>query len=229
MAYYEGEISPIYGNNCGYNNGWGGDGWWIILFALLFGWGGNGYGGFGGRGNGACATQADLAAGFANSEIMSDLNDLQLQSSQGFANVQQTLCQGFNGINTAILQGVNANERGFATTNYNMAINTNSITKEISDCCCQTQRLIERGFCDVINNQNAVGQRITDYLVNKDLADTKAENIALKSQIYQDCNTDKILAAVNRVPSPAYVVPNPYCNYGYTSNFNNNGCCGCNF
>ena len=225
MAYYEGEISPITNNGYGYGNGFGGDGWWIILLALLFGWGGNGFG-YGGGGRGNYATQSDLAAGFANSEIMSDLNSIQLQNSQGFANVQQTLCQGFNGVNTAILQSANATERGFATTNYNMAINTNSITKEISDCCCQTQRLIERGFCDVINNQNAVGQRITDYLVNKDLADTKAENIALKSQIYQDCNTDKILAAVNRVPSPAYVVPNPYCNYNGHA-FNNNSCLGC--
>ena len=46
------------GNNGGYNGmGWGGE-WfiWIVLFAVLFGWGGNGWGGgFGGRGSGAGA------------------------------------------------------------------------------------------------------------------------------------------------------------------------------
>ena len=102
------------GNNYGgYGlGGLGGD--WIailLIFALLggggFGWGGN-------RGN--CATQADVAAGFSTSEIMSDLNQIQAALTQGFAGVQTTLCQGFNSINynlandkCEIIQAGNAN------------------------------------------------------------------------------------------------------------------------
>ena len=87
-------------NNFGYGGfgGFGGD--WIAIIAIfaLLG-GGFGFGGGWGGNRGNCATQADLAAGFANSEIMSDLNDILLAQSQGFANVQQTLCQGFSGLN----------------------------------------------------------------------------------------------------------------------------------
>ena len=38
------------GNSDNGNNGWGGDGWWIIVFISLAmgGWGRGGFGGFGG-------------------------------------------------------------------------------------------------------------------------------------------------------------------------------------
>lgn len=96
-------------DNGGYGNGFfGGDWAWIIILALLFGWGnnGNGFGGFGG-GNGffggydigKLATSNDVAVGFAQNATLNSLNDLKL----GQAGLQQTLCQGFNGVNTSIL------------------------------------------------------------------------------------------------------------------------------
>lgn len=36
------------GGNCNNGGFWGGDGWWaIIIFAMIFGWGRGGFGGFG--------------------------------------------------------------------------------------------------------------------------------------------------------------------------------------
>lgn len=48
------DVAAVTGGNR--NNGFGdGDGWWIILLALLFGWGRNGaFGGGYGNGNGGC-------------------------------------------------------------------------------------------------------------------------------------------------------------------------------
>ena len=114
------------GNNYGGMGSFGGD--WIGLIAILallgggFGFGG----GWGGGRSGNCATQADLAAGFANSEIMSDLNDIQMQQAQGFANVQQTLCQGFSGLN------------------YNLATDTCKIVETIN---AGTQKVIDYMQC----------------------------------------------------------------------------------
>ena len=99
MAYYEGNISDLStGNN---NNGWS-DWSWIIGLAVVGGIFGNGWG-FGNNGNrsGNCATQADLSAGFANSEIMSDLNDIIL----GQAQMQNFINQGFAGLNSTINTG----------------------------------------------------------------------------------------------------------------------------
>ena len=118
-------------NNCN-NGGWGGFGgygadilWIIVLFALL---GGNrwGWGGFGGGGNDCCcgnalgyelgkvATSNDVAVGFAQNATLSSLNDLKL----GQAGIQQTLCQGFGGVNTAILQSANTLQNAICQLGY---------------------------------------------------------------------------------------------------------------
>ena len=90
------DIAAVTGNSNNGNDGWGGNnGWWVIILLLALGRG-FGYGGYGG-GNGGytqpividsnagvcgccspCATQADLAAGFNNSAVLSNLNDLAL-------------------------------------------------------------------------------------------------------------------------------------------------------
>ena len=154
MSFVSTEMSPADIRACtcgndGYNNGgmFGNDWAWIVIL-LLFGWGGRGFGGgFGGQGYGGnggcgcspCATQADLAAGFNNSAVLSNLNDLAL----GQAGIQQTLCQGFNGVNTTVLQGFNGVDNAICTLGYNVQGGFNTLGHQISDCCCQTQRAID--------------------------------------------------------------------------------------
>ena len=234
MPYIEGEFPMVYGG--GYNNnsnGWGNDGWWgIILLALLFGNRGFGWGGAGGGTGsefvgyelGKAATQADIANGFSTSEIMSDLNQILLSQSQGFASVQQTLCQGFNGVNTAILQSANATERGFATMGFNMANGFNSVNQAIGSCCCDIRSAIadlkyanEAQTCQLLTNQNAQTQRIVDYLTNEKIESLRAENVALKGQISNNAQsryiTDTVIERLSPCPKPAYFVPNPNCCY----------------
>ena len=137
------DIRACTSNNDG-NGVWGGD-WlaYILLFALIGGGGFGGFGGFGGGGilpwllfgNGGfggknCATQADLAAGFNNSAVLSNLNDLAL----GQAGIQQTLCQGFNGVNTTVLQGFNGVDNAICNLGYNVQGGFNAIGHQISEC-----------------------------------------------------------------------------------------------
>ena len=75
-------------NNGNGNGMWGGDGWWaIILFAMIFGWGNGGWGGFGGNGGinspagQGALTRADLCSEF-------NFNDLQ----NGVRGIQQGIC-----------------------------------------------------------------------------------------------------------------------------------------
>lgn len=222
--FVEGEV-PYVANN-GYNNGsmMDGNGWWtIILFALIFGWGRGGYG-FGGNNGGSegfgwqlgkLATQEDVASGFTTNTILGVQRDQTLAMQNGFSSVQQTLCQGFNGINTAILQSANATERGFAQMGYNMA-----------DCCCSIKSAIadvkyanEKQTADLIVNANANTQRILDYLCAEKINTITAENVALKGQISNYNQTNAIVSALKApTPVPAYNVPNPFCCY--------NGCTG---
>lgn len=225
-------------DNGGYGNGFfGGDWAWIIILALLFGWGnnGNGFGGFGG-GNGFArgydigklATTNDVAVGFNNSAVLSSLNDLKL----GQAGIQQTLCQGFNGVNTSILTSTNGIQSqladcccdlksGLANVNFNMATNTCTITNAINNSAR-----------DIIDNQNANYRAIHDELVankieakNDRIAELTQQVNALNlaaSQANQnayltaamDANQAELIRRLGRdCPVPAYVVPNPNCCY----------------
>ena len=104
--------------NTGDEGMFGGNGaWWIVILALLFGWGGRGFGGFGGGGGyvpcGVPATQADLSAAFASNSVLNGING-----------IDSALCQGFNGLNTAILQN-----------GYNTQAGFNTLSHQIADCC----------------------------------------------------------------------------------------------
>lgn len=214
-----------YGNNGIFGNDWA----WIVIL-LLFGYGGRGFGGFGGFGGGfgggcgsPCATQADIAAGFNNSAVLSGING-----------IDSALCQGFNGINTAILQN-----------GYNTQGAINGLSHQLSDCCCATQRAIDgvkyenaTNTCaiqntiqnttrDVIDNANANSRAILDFLTQDKIATLTAENQSLKfaaSQsaqnafitANQEAQTAELIRRLGRdCPVPAYVVPNPNCCYNY--------------
>lgn len=226
-------------DNGGYGNGFfGGDWAWFIILALLFGWGnnGNGFGGgfgsgngfFGGYDIGKLATTNDVAVGFNNSAVLNNLNDLKL----GQAGIQQTLCQGFNGVNTSILtstSGLQAQiadcccttQRAIDGVNYNMATNTCTITNAINNAAR-----------DIVDNQNANYRAIHDELVankieakNERIAELQQQVTALNlaaSQANQnayltaamDANQAELIRRLGRdCPVPAYVVPNPNCCY----------------
>lgn len=236
MAYFEGEIPVVtngcYGNNG--NNGWN-DWSWIIGLALvggLFGgWGNGGFGLGGGRGGygSAPATQADLSAGFANSEIMSDLNDILL----GQASMQNFINQGFAGLNNTINTGFAGVNNAVCTLGYNQATLVNGLSRELADCCCTTQRNIDslrydmsRGFCDVVRAGQDNTRQILDYLTGEKISSLQAENAGLKAQISNDRQTATLINEIKPCPIPAYITCNPYQSaYGFGFN---NGCSGCN-
>ncbi len=256
--YVEGDLPLSLGNgNC--NNGggmFGNDGFWagiigLIAVAAIFGGGwGNGGGLFGGRGGnggnemlgyqlGGLATQADIAAGFNNSAVLSSLNDLKLGQQTGFANVQQTLCQGFGGVNTALVQ-----------QGYETRIGLNGLSNQLAQCCCDLRAgqadikyTMAKDTCDTINAINGAKQDIIGFLTQQELASLRNENQALKFAASQSAQNAFISATseaqtaelirrfgLDRAtcPIPAYVVPNPNCCYGNPYGVGYNNSCGCN-
>ena len=221
-------------DNSGFG-GFGGDGAWWIIILLLFGWGGRGFGGgFGGYGAGQggcgspCATQADLSAAFASNATLNGING-----------IDSTLCQGFNGIQQSLLQGFAGVDNAVCTLGYNMQGGFNALGHQISDCCCQTQRAIDRvayenqaNTCalqntingttrDIIENANANSRAILDFLTQDKIATLTAENQSLKFQASQTAQNAFIQAnqeaqtaeLIRRLgadcPQPAYVVQPP--------------------
>ena len=213
--YLEGNVPYVTNGN--QNGFFGGEGIWaIIIFAMIFGWGRNGWGNGGNGGSevlgyeiGKVATTNDVASGFSTSAIMSDLNDIKL----GQAQMQNWINQGFVGVDRTMMSGFHGVDNALCTLGYNMSQGFNSISREISDCCCQTQRALERQTCDIITNANANTQRIMDHLYYKELEAVKAERDDYKLQASQARQTSAIVNALNPQPIPSYTVPNPNCCY----------------
>lgn len=238
--YFEGELPVMsYGNCNNGNNGWN-DWSWIIGLALVGGLFGNGGFGFGngGRGNycGTPATTADLAAGFNNSAVLGNLNDIIL----GQAQMQNFVNQGFAGLNATINAGFNGVDNAVCTLGYNTQAGFNALANQLATCCCDTRAAIadvkysnERQTCDIIQAINAGNQRLVDIYTGDKIAALTAENSALKGQISNDRQsayiTDTILDRLSPCPKPAYLTCNPNAPYGlgYGIGFGfNGGCCG---
>lgn len=217
-------------NNNNSGNDWFGGGgiWGLLIIALLFGWGGGGFGGFGGGFGGGgggvsgIATRAAVAEGF-------QYNNLE----NGIRGIQQGLCDGFYEVNAGLLTGFN----GVQSQMANMAAQN-------AACCCETQRLIERGFCDIgyamatntsniMQSQHSDTDRVIaklDQMENARMAEKldalRSENLSLRfaaSQANQnayitanqEAQTAELIRRLGRdCPVPAYVVPNPNCCYG---------------
>lgn len=234
--YIEGELPNVVTttNGCyGNNNGFGfGNGWegiiGLLVVAGLFGGGWGGFG-FGGNRGGSPATQADLSAGFANSEIMSDLNDIIL----GQASMQNFINQGFNGVqNTLTTSFANLNTN-LCSLSYNQAQLVNGLSRELAQCCCDTRSAIadvkyanERNTCDIIRAGQDNTRAILDYLTGEKIAGLQAENAGLKAQISNDRQSAYLLSELKECPRAAYIVPNPNCcyNYNVTGFGYGNGC-----
>lgn len=231
-------------NNGGGNGMFGGDGWMgLILFAMIFGWGRGGFGGgFGGGGGGEPVTTADLCSQF-------NFNDLQ-NSVRG---IQQGICDSTYALNNSLMGGFHGVDNAICNLGFQVQQGFNTLGYQQKDCCCETQRLIERGFCDIgnhistqtrdlIDNQNANTRQIMDFLVNSKIETLQAENQALRFSASQDrqnayittamqAQTDQLIQRIAPYPIPAYGVPAPYpyCGSGYGSygGWGRDSGCGC--
>ena len=212
----------------GGSGGWGGFGegiWAVVIIALLFGRGGFGGGIFGGGGgnDGGWATQADVRAAVDQQTLISKLD----QQTYGLADstyaLNNTIVNGFHGVDNAVCNlGYNI-QQGFNTLGFNM-----------QNCCCETQRLIERGFCDttnamhnntrdIIDNQNANYRGIMDFLVQSKIDKLQSENADLRLKASQAAQNQYLVDQLRPCPVPAYITCNPFAAAGY-----NAGCgCGC--
>ena len=225
-GYNLSDIAAVTGGNR--NDGMFGDnGWWIILLFLFAGWG-RGFGGglFGGEGGGMpglpYATQADVRAAVDQQTLLSKLD----QQTFGLADSTYAL-------NTAITNGFHGVDTAVCNLGYNMQGGFNTIANQISNCCCENGRAIERGFADlgyamatqacdtraaianstrdIIDSNNAGTRAILDFLTQDKIATLTAENQSLKFAASQAAQNAYLVQELRPAPIPAYTVANPYC------------------
>lgn len=200
--------------------GWGDGGWlWIIVvFALLFGWGNNGFGnGFGNGGGYAAtvATQADIQRGFDTQNIVGKLDGINNGLCDGFYAQNTALMNGFHGVDNAICNLGYQTQQGFNTTNVALMQGQNALQAQLADCCCQNREAISQvrfdmaqDTCalqntmntntrDIIESQNAGTRAILDYLCNEKISTLQAENNDLRRAASQERQSALLTTAMS--------------------------------
>lgn len=226
-------VAPV--GNYGGGGGFGYDGgsWiWFILILLIFGWG-NGYGY--GNGGGGVANNYVLSSDFAT--IQRQLSDGFGTTEKGVDTIRNGLCDGFyteaqliNGVNTNIMQGFNTTQAQLADcccktqqnikdTQYVIGNTGAGITNALKDGFCsvekqsmQTNYNMATQNCATLQAIDKAADRIIEYMVNDKTQTLRDENNALRLAASQQAQNNYIVSQLKPCPTPAYVVPNPYCN-----------------
>lgn len=228
-------VAPSNGNNNG-NGFWNGDGIWaVIIFALIFGWGGNGIGGFGG-GQGS-AVNYTLASDFATiqrqlSDGFNSINNaLDTQNTGicnlGYTNLELTnqtnmnMMNGFNQVQTQLADCCCKTQQGTKDTQYAIATTGAGIQSAIKDCCCETDKQFmqtrydnAQANCATLTAIDKLGDRIIGYMDNQKTQNLRDENFALKLAASQASQNNFIQNLVKPPINPCYVTQNPYCSCG---------------
>ena len=244
-GYSLADIAAATGNN-GNNGFFGNDGWWIILLFLFAGWGGYGGGLFGGN----CATGSGITDGYILTSDFANIERKMDSLANGMCDGFYTTAQQINGVNTNILTASNSLQAAIkdcccqtqqnladvkyticstsADTNYNIANQANGITNAIQSGFCQTNFNAQTNARDIIDSQSAGTRAILDKLCQMEanakdekIAELTAKNSDLRLAASQAAQNAYLVNELRPCPSPAYVVPNPYCcncncnQYGY--------------
>ena len=213
-------VMDVNRNGYGYGDGFGCGGWmwFIVLFALMGGWGNNwnrnGYG-------------INDAAIFANGSMTRDqmasefdFNDLK----NGIRGVQNGLCDGFYTTNTNMLQGFNNTQREVLEGRYQLGAQIAENRFASQQCCCETNRNIDavraenyKNTCEITSAIHAEGeatraliQHNTMQELRDKLADRDRDLMTANFQLSQQAQSANLVHALRPFPQPAYITCSPY-------------------
>lgn len=203
-------VAPAYGNGGGFGNGFGGDGWWVLLLILALGggWGMGGFGGFGGGNmmlgydfpwllNGQNGINNNVSDGFRDAQlhdsvtsVRDGINSLATQLCGCCGDIQNTLCSGFAGVTASVTGAQNAISQQMysneiASLNRSFAeqtANTAGFTG-VQSALCDVRYGSATNTRDIIDNQNRGIQTIMDKLCALELDSAKREASDLRQQL----------------------------------------------
>lgn len=171
------------------NNGFGSDTVGAFAGALFGSWFGDSWNGRGRYNDGA----------FDTNLLNDGLNNIQQSINQVGSNVSNGICNlGYQTLDLssrnamATQQGFNQIGRDMCTSTASIVSAVNNVGSQLADCCCATQRLIEREGCatreliQALNTQN----------IRDQLCDAKAKNASLEAQISNGAMLNNAVATI---------------------------------
>ncbi len=235
------DIAAVTGNNNSGDGMFGGNGaWWIIiLFLFVFcGWGGN-WGNNGG-GSGSAMDGYVLTSDFATIERKLD-------------SISNGICDSTFALNNTMVNGFANAELSRANQQASLMQQLYTMSMANQQCCCDTQRAIERGFSDtnynlatqscdtrntiqnstrdLLENNNANTRAILDKLTQQEIAAKDAQIAAQTQQIFglqlrasQEAQNNYLVSTLRPCPTPAYITCNPWATQAAYGTCNPCGC-----
>ena len=192
-------------------DGWGGGcGAWLMWVIVIFAMMGGGWGGFGNR---AGLTQAEMQQGFNHQDEMGQLRGVSYGLADSTFSLNTTMLQGQAGLEKTVMQG-----------NYALGSQLAENRFAQQNCCCETNRNIDavraEGYRNTCELKTAIHdeaektrgmmmasqiQDLRDRLADRD-RDLQSANFNL-SQLMQ---TSAIVGQLRPFPQPAYITASPY-------------------
>ena len=263
-------VMEVGNNNSGGFGGFGNsqDWAWIIILFLIFGFNGNRGFGNGGFGGGYIPDGFALQTDFATLErkldgVNNGLCDGFYNMAQQFSNTNQNIFQSTANLQNTLTQGFAGLNQGLITQGYETRLGTQMLGSELANCCCDIRQEIAKCCCetngnikdvsyniamgnnalqnimcnntrDIVEAQNCGTRAILDAITNNRIEDKNAQIQAQQNEINalrlsasQAKQNAYLLNELKPCPSAAYIVPNPNCCYDYSvtrNNCCNNGC-----
>lgn len=188
-----------------------GDGgfFWIVVLFLVFGMMGGGFWGNGNAGLQGALTRGEMADGFNTAEILRNQNGL-MRDQFG---VQRDVLEnrydtqlGLAGVDKSIMENRFASQQCCCETQkeilqnrYDAALQAQTMQAQQAQCCCDVKTAI-----------HAEGEA-TRALINANTMQELRDNLqAAQLQLGNLSQTNTLLAAINKVPQPAYLTCSPY-------------------
>ena len=201
-------------------DGWGGGAWWVIvLFALIFGWGNNGWGGNNGFANAIgyenLATSNEVQRGFDNQNSMANQREILAAVNSGTAQAVAATNQTFHDTLAVFSDKYNELTRDIGALAVGQA---NQLAKQ-NECCCETLRAIDGVNYNQAMNTSAINQNTTEQVQKVLDAITGNRMADMQNQINQLQLAQAMQGVVRYPDSFAYNAGNnPFCGCGA-------GCC----
>lgn len=174
-----------------------------------------------------------------NTTMLNGFSGVQGQISSGVADITAAINNGFNTQNLTNLQNSNAIQRDIYANTVAQNQNATDIQNQIATCCCDNKAAIAdlkynlaTNTCaintnlststrDIVDSQNANTRAILEAInqskieaMQDKIATLTAEKQSLQFAASQAAQNTYLINELKPCPTPAYVVPNPYCNCG---------------
>ena len=199
-----------------HDNDWGGGAWWVIvLFALIFGWGNNGWGNNNGFANAIgyenLATSNEVQRGFDNQNSMANQREILAAVNSGTAQSVAATNQTFHDTLGIIQNRYDELARDIS----GLAVGQVSQMSKQQECCCETLRAIDGVNYNLAMQAAQITQALGDKIQSVSDQITGNRMADMQNQINQ-LQLEQAMQGVVRYPNMfAYNAGNnPFCGCG---------------